>query len=253
VTVVEMQRPAAPAPVHRTWDVWLDVAIRFGLMAILLAAWVSVVPAATATQRSSAQLLGDLKAGNVHSLQYRNALHEVRWTDGGLLWYRVDIAGVGVAGLAPTNGASTSDGSSGSPLDDDYRAWMSRALSTSTRHVSYQEIDSSQGMSWIGEVPWRGLSLAAGLATIAAFFLMLGRDRRRFGNRWAWFWVFVLVGNGVGPFLFLLLEPRPLWERGPVRSFAQDAAYTGGLGLVVAICLKIALVFAARLALAQFG
>ena len=251
MSVIELERPAAPAPAPRAWGRWLDTAVRLVGLSILVVAWVSVVPAGTAVHRSSAQLLGDLKAGRVHSVQYRNARHEVRWTDGGLRWYRVDISGVGVRGLAPTNGATTDDGSQSDPPDDDYRAWVARSIATSPRHVSYQEIDASEALSWTGQVPWRGLSLAAGFTGIAAFCLMLGRTNRRFGNRWAWLWFFLLLGNGVGPFLFLLLEPTLVWERGPFRPFPGRTAYSGATGLVVAVGLKIVLAIAAGIALDQ--
>jgi hypothetical protein len=251
MSVIELERPSAPAPSHRTWDVWLDAAIRLILLGVLAVAWISLVPASTAVQRSSAQLVGDLKAGKAHSVQYRNAPREVRWTDGGLRWYRADILGVGVRGLAPTNGATTNDGSQSDPPDDDYRAWVARAIATSPRQVSYQEIDASQHLSWTGELPWRGLSMVTGFVVLAAFFMMLGRNSRRFGSRWAWFWVFVVVGNGVGPFLFLLLEPTPLWQRDAIRRLPDRPAFRGGTGLLVAVGLKIVLAVAIGVALNQ--
>jgi hypothetical protein len=251
MSVIQIELPAAPAPAPRAWGRWLDTALRLCGLAVLVLAWVSVVPADTAVQRSSAQLLGDLKAGKAHSVQYRNAPREVRWTDGGLRWYRTDISGVGVRGLAPTNGATTNDGSQSDPPDDDYRAWVARSIATSPSHVSYQEIDAAQEMSWTGQVPWRGLSLAAGLTSVAAFCLMLGRTDRRFGNRWAWLWAFLVLGNGAGPFLFLLLEPTLIWQRGPYRLVPGRTAYRGGTGLVVVVGLKIVLAIAVGIALNQ--
>jgi hypothetical protein len=248
MSVIDVERAAPAAPAPRSFASLWDLGVRLILLGVLAAAWLSLVPASTAVQRSPAQLLGDLKAGKAHSVQYRNASREVRWTDGALRWYRADIIGVGVAGLAPTNGAPTTDGSEGSPPDDDYRAWVSRAIATSPHHVTYQEIDTGQ-LSWTDQLPWHGLSVATGFAVLVAFFMMLGRNSRRFGNRWAWFWVFVVVGNGVGPFLFLLLEPAPLWQRDAVRRQSYGQAYSGGTGLVVAVGLKIVLGLAIGIAL----
>ncbi|MFG1827745.1 hypothetical protein ACGFIJ_35160 [Microbispora bryophytorum] len=65
---------------------------------------------------------------------------------------------------------------------------------------------------------------------------MIGTDRPRLGNRWAWFWLFT-VGE-VGAMLFLLLEPRPLWRglepQNPVRN-----RMGGGGGCVLALCLSL--------------
>ena len=96
-------------------------------------------------------------------------------------------------------------------------------------------------MAWVNELPWHGLSAAAGGAVLAGFLLMLINGGGRFGNRWAWFWVMTFT-SGLGVVLFLLLEPSPLWQRGHRQQpLPPRPVLLGGLGFLVAVLLKPAL------------
>ncbi|HUR05380.1 MAG TPA: hypothetical protein VM347_22760 [Nonomuraea sp.] len=58
----------------------------------------------------------------------------------------------------------------------------------------------------------------------------------RLANRWAWFWLFT-VGQ-VGAILYLVLEPRPLWQ-GPGEGLTRDKRVNGGSGCAYSIILAI--------------
>jgi hypothetical protein len=118
--------------------------------------------------------------------------------------------------------------------------WLLRAIDAAGSRQNYRVVGSSDHAPWATLEPRYGFATAAGIATILSFFLMLGRDQRRFGNRWAWFWVFVTTGWAVGPPLFLLLEPAPLWHR-RARPMPARPALIGGAGLLVALVLMAVL------------
>jgi hypothetical protein len=250
MSVVQVERPAAPAPAPRTWTRWVDTALRVLLLAILLASWASALPSWTAKERPVRQFVRDLGVDRVTSIEYLDQSRELRWTNGGLHWYQASLA-VSLPPPPPSDDL-TVYGSSGDVNKAADRAWLARTLQAVHREpMSYREVDSSEKLAWTDEVPWHGLSKAAALTVCVAFFMMLWRDRRRFASRWGWFWVFVVVGNGVGPFLFLVLEPSPLWQRDGLRPFPERPAFRGGMGLVVALGLKLVLAVAVGIALNQ--
>jgi len=52
-----------------------------------------------------------------------------------------------------------------------------------------------------------------GTAVLAALLLLVGGRQPRLATKWAWFWLFLHVPPAV--FVFVLLEPTPLWENVP--------------------------------------
>lgn len=91
-----------------------------------------------------------------------------------------------------------------------------------------------------------------GALWLVMFFAMIA-SRPRYGNRWAWFWLFT-VGE-IGVFLYLLLEPTPLWrprfrdshtdvDPTPITDvIAPDRRWTGGQGCLASILAAIAVPF----------
>ena len=128
------------------------------------------------------------------------------------------------------------------PQNDADAAWIAQAIDAAGSRQHFGIIDSSAG-SWSSQIPWVGVPTAASIAVILSFFLMLGRDRRRYGTRWAWFWVFAATSGTLGPVLYLLLEPAPLWRR-TGSTLPARPRLSGGQGLAVALVLKGCLVVA---------
>lgn len=84
-----------------------------------------------------------------------------------------------------------------------------------------------------GVVEWRPF----GLAGLLALILLIVGPQPRLATKWAWFW---LAGIGQPVWvLFLVLEPVPLWLKGPaVRSGSR---LTGGWAFLLAIVLGLAM------------
>lgn len=239
MTTVQLDRPTPQAPASRLWWHKADLALRAALLAAIVLSWVSLLPIHFASARPAAQLVSDLRAHQVSSIQYERSHRAIRWADGGNRWYTADLAsGRPVLGPTPHD---TSQIEGDTPANAADRAWVYQAIDGAGLRRQLNLFDGSDDRNWVSPVPWRGLPLLASIAAILSFFLMLGRDRRRFGSRWAWFWVFALAGGGVGPALFLLLEPTPLWP-GDARdaSFPEQPRLHGGGGFLIGLALKAA-------------
>jgi hypothetical protein len=241
MTTIQLDRPAPQAPAQRSWWDKADLVARIVLLAAIGLTLLSLLPVHLAAGRPAAQFSIDLKAGKVSSIDYVLKSRSLRWSDGGLRWYAADL-GLGKPALGPSPdgmGAVTDQVEGNNPDNNADATWIGQAIDAAGSRQQFGLIDSSAG-SWASQVPWSGFSTAAGIAVILSFFLMLGRDRRRFGTRWAWFWMFALVGWGIGPALYLLLEPAPLWFRRS-RPMPIKPAFAGGAALVVALGLKAVL------------
>jgi hypothetical protein len=238
MTTIQLDRPAPQAPVQRSWWDKADLAARMLLVVVIGLSWLSLLPVHLAAARPTEQFLIDLKADKVTSIDYVLKTRSLRWYDGGLRWYAADLSHDRPAlGPSPDGmGTVTEQVEGDNPDNNADAAWLMEAIDAAGSHQHFGLIDSSQG-SWASQAPWSGLSTAAGIATILSFFLMLGRDRRRFGTRWAWFWVFAVNPWAVAPALFLLLEPAPLWFR-KSRGMPLRPTFSGGQALVIALVLK---------------
>ncbi|MDX6255140.1 MAG: hypothetical protein QOJ11_1474 [Frankiales bacterium] len=210
--------------------------------------WLSVVPAHLAASRPATQFVTDLGSDKVTSIRYDQKTRSLRWHDGGIRWYAADLK----LGRPPIGGSPAGLSLGGSQIEGDSldneadRNWLNTALDANGLLRRLDLVDWSGDEAWVSPAPWRGLPLVAGIAAILSFFLMLGRDQRRFGTRWAWFWMFALVGWGIAPALVLLLEPTPLWRR-TMSAFPAKPLLAGGRGFVVALVLKGCLAFLGRL------
>lgn len=239
MTTIELDRPPAPqAPSPGAWWFRVDLAARAVLLLVFGVLALSLLPAHLAASRPVAQFSADLKAGRVTSIDYVLTSRSLRWSDGGIRWYAADLSRERPAlGPSPDGMGTVTDQVEGNdPQNNADAAWITQAIDAAGSRQHFGILDSSEG-SWSSQIAWAGLSTAAGVAVILSFFLMLGRDRRRYGTRWAWFWVFAGTGGALGPVLYLLLEPAPLWRR-TGSTLPAKPMLSGGQGLAVALVLK---------------
>jgi hypothetical protein len=209
------------------------VALRLGLLGVLVVAAVAALPSARPQPSTTARFLVDLRSGQVSAVRYASGSVEVRWSDGWWNWYRASLEDP-LPSLP-----SSPDGSTATSQDGTAQTWLDNALGTTGHHrLDYEVISGSDRLSWARQVPWHGLSAAAGGAALAAFLLMLSRRDHRFGNRWAWLWVMGTT-PGLGVLLYLVLEQSPLWwRRAGRRPLPARPAFLGGAGLLIAVVLK---------------
>ena len=255
MSVIEVERPAPRTPERRDWFTWTDMAVRAVLLGLIVAAGVSVIPAHGASVRTSSDFLRDVSAHRVTSVDYRESTRQLRWADGWRHWHQADlVAGRAALPPVPKDAPSVTDQTfpSDTQANDDM-TWAEQALLTANSRVTVDQLSSGDHMDWAADIPFHGLGLASGIALLLGFFLMLGRDRRRFASRWGWFWIFALGGAwGVGA--FLLLEPMPLWWRSKDdRSLPQTPAIRGGRGFAIGLVLKAGLVWAGVSLVAYLG
>jgi hypothetical protein len=212
------------------------VALRLGLLAVLVVAAVAALPSARPQPSTTAQFLNDLRSGQVSAVRYASSSVEVRWSDGWRNWYRASLEDP-LPSLP-----SSPDGSTATSQYGTAQIWLDNALGATGHHrLDYEVISGSDRLSWARQVPWHGLSAAAGGAALAAFLLMLSRRDHRLGNRWAWLWVMGTT-TGLGVLLYLVLEPSPLWwRRSGRRPMPARPAFLGGVGLLIAVALKPAI------------
>ncbi|MFF4415902.1 hypothetical protein ACFYY8_25515 [Streptosporangium sp. NPDC001559] len=88
---------------------------------------------------------------------------------------------------------------------------------------------------------WEPFAPVAVAAEVIAWLLMLTRRDNRYAGRWAWTWMF-LVG---GSWLYVLLEPYPLW-RGSYEVPSERVRLNGtqGFALAVAVFFGIGMISA---------
>ena len=243
MATITLDRPTPQAPAQRFAGI--DLAVRATLLLVISLSWLSLLPIHLAASRPAEQLVIDLKADKVASIQYAPKTRTLKWSDGGIRWYAADLTlgrpDAGPSAETFSSGGNEVEGDSSANVAD--RNWVNSAIDAAGLRRRL-DLDDSSDRSWASPVPWHGLPLAAGLAVILSFFLMLGRDRRSVGNRWAWFWVFTMA-SAVGPALFLLLEPTPPWRR-LVSLLPSKRSLSGGQGFLVALVLKGCLAYLGR-------
>lgn len=234
-TQLELSAPA-PAPVGgRTWGQAVDLGVRAVLLLVIGVSALLVLPPRAASPRSAEAFTAALRSHRVSSLEYREKDRTVRWSEGWFHWYQVDVDQL--APSRPVDPHVFANASEVTQVGTDL-TWLQGVLDTSGSRLRYRDVSDTASASWWDEVPWSPLRLLAGGACAAAFLLMLGRDHRRFASRWGWFWLFAIDGF-LGPLLYLLLEPAPVWRRNPNdRPFPPRPAARGGVGFMVAIGLR---------------
>ena len=231
--------PPAPPPARgRSWGQAIDLGVRAALLFAIGLSWLVVLPSHVAAQRDVAAFTAALREHRVSSVEYLDKSRTVRWSEGWLHWYQTDLFGVVHPAAASSEfaGQSWDDAQVGVDL-----TWLQDSLSAADSRLHYRQVADGSSASWWRDAPWPLLSSIAAVASGVAFLLMLGRERRRFASRWGWFWLFAIDGVA-GPLLFLLLEPAPLWRRNPNdRPFPPRPAARGGVGLLVAVGLRVLL------------
>lgn len=177
--------------------------IRVCLLVVLLWGALVTVLAASPAERSAADFHAALEAGRVtYVIQEKDAL---RWSAGPLFWYRTETAPPDVTGVPVVRRHSRED---------------------------YGIVPA-----WPFRVPVAHAEWVTGTAWVATLFVMLGTPRPRVGNRWAWFWLFT-VGR-IGAVLFLLFEPRAIWNGIGPQSNSLVGRFGGGQGCVTAFCVQV--------------
>jgi hypothetical protein len=240
MSVIELERPAAPAPAPRDWFTWTDIGLRAVLLSLLIAAGVSVLPAHLASERTSADFLRDVSAHRVTSGDYKESARELRWADGWRHWHyaRLGEGRVPLPALAANAPRLEDQTFPDDPQAEADMTWANQALLSSHSSVSVGQITGNAHDNWWVDVPSSGLSLCAGIAALLGFALMLGRDKRRFVSRWGWFWIIVL-GGVWGIAAFLVLEPMPLWWRSwQDRPMPAAPPVLGGRGFLIGLVVK---------------
>ncbi|MGW4425331.1 hypothetical protein [Streptosporangium sp. NPDC004631] len=185
--------------------------------------------------RDAEELLGDLRAGGVTKVVYdRNwpAYGTLTWSAGPLSWSQArfdqpgDVWDPRTTRLVPE------------ALERRQEAFLVRVWAAADPAV---EIVRSDGLGLSLGSPayarwWEPFAPFAVAAEVLAWLLMLTRRDHRYATRWAWFWMF-LVG---GSWLYVLLEPYPLW-RGPYEVLPVRVRLDGTRGFALAVALLFGL------------
>ncbi|WP_169951454.1 hypothetical protein [Microbispora sp. H11081] len=195
---------------YRIAGLWVRVVL---LVVLLWGALVSVL-SLTPRERTLADFRTALRAGQVTYVIYRGEQTDLRWSTAPLFWYRAH-------------------------QPEPYtRRDLLRDLDPAVPgpEVAWARSRWAFFSGWPFHVPVHGAAWPVGVAWIVALLVMLGIERPRLGNRWAWFWLFT-VGE-VGAILFLLLEPRSLWH-GLESQESLSKPLSGGRGCALAVCLSV--------------
>ncbi|MEV7969210.1 hypothetical protein AB0O34_24940 [Sphaerisporangium sp. NPDC088356] len=178
--------------------------------------------------RSVEEFRASLRAGEViYVIATESGQHvsELRWSSGPLFWYRV----------APLTFCQ------GLPKCDYESKELYHDVDAAGARLVVQQPRAQRGNGIFSEWPFHVPVPHGGWLVAAAWFVsllsMLGTARPRLGNRWAWFWLFT-VGEA-GAIVFLLLEPRPVWQ-GLDPEVPMRRRMGGGQGCLVSIGLGIA-------------
>lgn len=236
MSVIELERPAAPAPEHRDWLTWTDIGVRAVLLSVLLAAGVVVFPAHHPRASTPDAFLRDVAAHRVTVGDYTASSRELRWGDGWQHWYHTSL-GSGPLPVEPKAWPGYHDDTfPGDPQAEADMEWANRALVANRSVVMVGQ--RSTGDHGFADLPSGGLSRFAGIAALLGFFWMLGRDKRRYASRWGWFWI-IALGGVWGVAGFLLLEPMPLWWRSRQdRPMPEAPPVRGGRGFLLGLVVK---------------
>ncbi|WP_271215438.1 hypothetical protein [Streptosporangium carneum] len=205
--------------------------VRIVLLLALLGGALVVALSLSPSPRTLPEFRAALAAGRVSSVEYRTStpeqetgeIYELTWSEGPLIWHRIDRTPVGDGQRSYTVERLGRDAAAVARVD--------RKTGTSSRGLIRWpfEVPPRLGLGWVG--------LAWGLT----FLIMLG-STPRLGNRWAWFWMF--TAGQIGALAFLLLEPRPLWYRRGRRP-RPTRRLGGGTGCLMSILLSVVAVAAA--------
>jgi hypothetical protein len=208
-------------------------AIRLLLLLPLL--WGALITCAAyrPTPRTLDQFRSALVAGDVDRVDYRTyrndrsgALADLVWSESPLIWHEVNDTTTDSQELYTV-----------ARLKGDLR----RAF---VQPSMVQEPERKQGYvngifpDWPFRLPGGANLWWIAAIWVIAFVGMLCYPPR-LANRWAWFWMFTI--GQIGVFLFLILEPRPLW-RGPGEGLTRVKRVDGGSGCWYSILLGFAAV-----------
>ncbi|MBT2235448.1 hypothetical protein [Nonomuraea sp. NEAU-A123] len=196
--------------------------LRLVLLLPLLAGLVILSAGISPSSRTLEQFRRAVLAGDVDQVTYRASgsgeLVSLTWSESLLVWHEVGGA------IADAKGAYTT-----ARLTADARRAFNRPSLT-------QKASKSDGNGILPDWPFDvrgGWWIAASWVIV---FLAMLFSPPRLANRWAWFWLFT-VGQ-VGAILYLVLEPRPLWQ-GPGEGLTRDKRVDGGSGCRYSIILAI--------------
>ncbi len=220
---------------YRIAGLWVRVLLLVVLLWGALVTLLSAVP----RERDLADLRAGLDAGRVIYVIYsengdgRGELREVRWSTAPLFWYRAqapwpDDLPYTKARLVADAAPDIADADAFVP---DPRPVLRRAVAVHGNGIF---------PAWPFVVPVPHVSWMVTVAWIAAFVIMIGTERPRLGNRWAWFWLFTI--GQIGAVAFLLCEPRSLW-RGLAPQAPPPLPLGGGRGCVTALCVQFLIPF----------
>jgi len=228
---LDAQRQQAPARAVK----FAMAALRAVLLAVLLIGGAAAIVTENAAVPSDLQtLLHDVHAGRVNWIVYSSGVtqsEEIRWSTGPLTWWqaRYDGSSIDVAAVLRTEARRA-----GQPAPSIRMVYGSRDVGSQRRPSM-----------WGAALPWGSAATAVVLAWVVTFFAMIVQPAaypRRYASGWCWFWLFVV--GGIGPVLYLWLEPHPFWLPGVGRreeSPHRRALFTGTQGFVAALLVALAL------------
>lgn len=173
------------------------------LLLLLLLLWGALMSSASfvPSTRTVEQFRGALMAGEIDRVSYRaldsGELVALVWSESPLTWH--EVSGEVADSEAPYMIARLDADVDRAPVRPSVVEGSARA----------PDADNWIFPDWPFRIPGGPNLWWVAAAWIATFVAMLG-FKPRLANRWAWFWLFT-VGQ-MGAFLFLILEPRPLWK-----------------------------------------
>ncbi|GGS74381.1 hypothetical protein GCM10010156_36660 [Planobispora rosea] len=199
--------------------------------------------------RDAEELIADLRAGGVTKVVYDRswpAYGTLTWSHGPLSWSQArfdqpgDVWDPETTRLIPQ------------ALERRQEAFLARVRAAADPSVEIVRIGgSARGpMGLTAGSPaygrwWAPFAPLAMAAEVLAWLLMLTRRDHRYASRPAWCWMF-LVG---GSFLYVLLEPYPLWrgryEPLPCEPLPAGPGIDGTKGFVLAVTVAFGLGIAA--------
>ncbi|WP_436758020.1 hypothetical protein [Streptosporangium sp. V21-05] len=211
----------------------IPYAVRVALLFVLALSTVIVHINQAPPLRPAAELVADLRAGDVTKVVYdRNwpAYGTLTWSHGPLSWSQArfdqpdDVWDPRTTRLVPE------------ALERRQEAFMAQVRAAADPSV---EIVRSDGFGALAGSPaygrwWEPFGPVAVAAELLAWLLMLSRPNPRYASRWAWFWMFLTGGS----LLYVLLEPRPLW-RDPYEALPAPAKLDGTRGFAIAVALLL--------------
>ncbi|GIH98128.1 hypothetical protein [Planobispora takensis] len=194
--------------------------------------------------RDAEELIGDLRAGVVTKVVYDGswpAYGSMTWSRGPLSWSQArfdqpgDVWDPVTTRLIPE------------ALERRQEAFMARVRAAAGPSVEIVRTDGGRGFRGLPVFTgspaygrwWQPFAPVAVAAEVLAWLLMLTRRDHRYASRPAWMWMFLTGGS----FLYVLLEPYPLWRGRPYEVLPPRARIdgTGGFLLAVAVMLGLGL------------